>query len=420
MTLGVSESTSDARTVTSSLLSDDSRLVRATLSGRQRNSIVPYRRVEMRYVDLKAGRFLQVTSYDDTQAHTRNVAAGLAADAEIDALLDAGYANWTVDTSTETVQVRVTKKGNLLLHRSPQAAPVEPDRGHDRAKRRRLEDSDELFEVLGIAEPGGRIKPSRMAKFRQVQDFLAALEPVVADAVALGPGPAMSAQRPLRVVDLGCGNAYLTFAALRYLSAVRHLPVDVVGIDVKAQAHGHNHDAAERLGVGDQVRFVDSTIRAASVADPPDLVLALHACDTATDEALARAAEWRAPVILAAPCCHHDIQRQLASTDIPAPYRLVTRHGILRERLADVLTDALRSAILRMVGYRVEVIEFVASEHTPRNALIRAVRTDAPPSAETVAGYRALRDEWQVHPALAGMLSVDHPLLSEGMVDAGA
>jgi len=413
------ESPVDPRTVVRSLLSDDSTLVRAILSGRQRNATVPYRRVELRYVDLKAGRSLQVTAYDDTQAMTRNVDAGTAAVGEIDALLSAGYANWQVETTTETVQVRITKKGRPLLHRSLRDAEVAPDRSHDRAKKRRLDEDDDLFTVLEIADGDGRIKPTRMAKFRQVQDFLAALDPYVDDAVALGPGSELSDERPLRVVDLGCGNAYLTFAAYRYLSSVKRLPVHVVGVDVKAQAFGHNADAARRLDVGHHLEFVHSPIADATVEHPPDLVLALHACDTATDEALARAVRWHAPVILAAPCCHHDIQRQLEVADVPAPYRLVTRHGILKERFADVLTDALRAAILRLVGYRVEVVEFVDSEHTPRNALIRAVRTGAPPGDETAEAYRTMVRDWGVQPALARMLSTDHEALTPDIVDAG-
>jgi hypothetical protein len=150
----------------------------------------------------------------------------------------------------------------------------------------------------------------------------------------------------------------------------------------------------------------------------PDLVVALHACDTATDDALARAVRWRAPVILAAPCCHHDIQRQLALTDPPEPYRLLTRHAILRERFADVLTDALRAAVLRIVGYRVEVIEFVDSVHTPRNALIRAVRTGAPPTPATVAAYRSLVQAWGVQPRLATLLAGVHPGLVPERADA--
>jgi SAM-dependent methyltransferase len=390
-------------------LFDPDRLVRATLSGRIRGQEPPeHRRVELRFVDLKQGRRLQVTRYDETQAFTSNVDVD-ASQAEIERLLAQPYANWHVETSTETVQVRITKRGKPLVHRSPRETAVEPDRAHDRAKPRRLDATDPIFAALGLGTADGRIKPSRVAKFRQVQDLLAALDPVVDDAIALGPGADLSAERPLRVVDLGCGNAYLTFASLRYLTAVRGLPVRAVGVDVKGQALARNTAIAQQAGLAD-VEFVQSPIDAVRLDEPPDIVLALHACDTATDDALARAVEWETPVILAAPCCHHDIQRQLDQA--PDPYSLVTRHGILRERLADVLTDSLRAAILRIVGYRVEVVEFVDTKHTPRNALIRAVRTGAAATAATQADYAELTGQWGVRPALAERLATTHPVLS--------
>ena len=133
-------------------------------------------------------------------------------------------------------------------------------------------------------------------------------------------------------------------------------------------------------------------------------MLALHACDTATDDALARAVEWDAALVLAAPCCHHDIAAQLRRAATPAPYALLTRHGILRERFADALTDALRAGVLRLVGYRVEVVEFVESKHTPRNTLLRAVRTGAEPSDRAREEYDELTRTWGVRPALAKRL----------------
>jgi SAM-dependent methyltransferase len=395
-------------------LLDHTTLVRAVGSGRQRGATVPYRRVELRYVEVKAGLRLQVTSYDETQAHTRNVEPGADTETVVDELLGGGYANWHVTSIEETVQLRVTKKGRALLHASPrpQSEQVTPDLRHDRAKRRRLEPTDPLFALLGVSTSEGVLKPTRTAKFRQVQDLLAAIDPLVDDAVSLGPGADIGPSRPLRLVDLGCGNAYLTFAAFRYLSDVRDLPVRVVGIDVKAQSLTHNNDIAAALGVAGEVSFVQGSIDEAQLAEAPDLVLALHACDTATDAALARAVTWRAPVVVAAPCCHHDIAEQLTADSIPAAYRLVTRHGILRERLADVLTDALRAALLRLAGYRVEVIEFVDSRHTPRNALIRAVRTEVPASEEVWRAYRDLTSQWGVTPALERMLREAVPALA--------
>jgi SAM-dependent methyltransferase len=386
-------------------------LVRAVLSGRVRGRERPaFRRVELRFVDLREGRRLQVTRYDETQAHTSNIDLDQVP-TELAGLLGQPYANWHVDTTTETLQVRVTKRGKLMVHRAERTMPLRPERAHDRAKDRRLDADDPIFAALGLAGGDRRIKPSRMAKFRQVQDLLAALDPVVDEAITLGPAADLSAERPLRVVDLGCGNAYLTFGALRYLTAVRGLPVRAVGVDVKAKPRERNTALAAAAGLADQVEFVESPIGDVQLDDPPDIVLALHACDTATDDALARAVEWQAPVILAAPCCHHDIQRQLAHAAAPGPYRLVTRHGILRERLADVLTDTLRAAILRMAGYRVEVVEFVDSRHTPRNALIRAVRTGTVPP-DTRAAYDELTAAWGVEPALAQRLATTHPAIS--------
>ncbi|RYU12699.1 class I SAM-dependent methyltransferase [Nocardioides iriomotensis] len=398
---------------TRGLLLDDTALVRAVASGRQKGRQPRWRRVELRYVDLKAGRRLQVTAYDDTQAHTSNHEPGGDARDAVDALLDEPFGNWHVETATETHQVRVTKKLEAMVHTSARAADAGPDgappdtadaKAHDRKKPRLLPEDHPVLRAIGIADEQGRVKPSRQAKYRQVEEFLRSLGPAVDDALASGRLRTPTADDPLRVVDLGCGNAYLTFAAHAYLRDVRGLPVHVVGVDVKQQSADHNTAVAEQLGIGDTATFVVGDIAGATLPQPPDVVLALHACDTATDDALARAVTWEAPLVLAAPCCHHDVAAQLRRAPTPAPYSLLTRHGILRERFADTLTDAVRAGVLRLVGYRVDVIEFVESKHTPRNTLLRAVRTGADASPEARAEYDDLVRTWGVHPALAERL----------------
>jgi SAM-dependent methyltransferase len=373
------------------LLTDGDRLVRAVAAGRRRGATtddLPWRRAELRPVRLKQGAALQVVRYDERQAHTTNVPCGEAAGV-VDELLGQPWGNWHVEGVGETVQLRVTKKGEAQVHRSSAAVEGGPQQvqTHDRPKPRLLDPGDPLFDVIG----------GNAAKRRQVDAFLRSLKPVLRP---LEP----EAGQPLRVVDLGCGNAYLTFAVHRFLTGNRQLPVDLVGVDVKAQAREHNTETARRLGWAEQVRFVEGTILAAPV-EAADLAIALHACDTATDEALARAVRWRSSAVLVAPCCHHDLQRQLAGRPGPAPYALVTRHGILRERLLDTLTDSLRAAILRLLGYRVDVVEFIDSAHTPRNVLLRAVRTGAAPTAEQVREYAELVAEWEVRPALAELLA---------------
>jgi hypothetical protein len=179
------------------------------------------------------------------------------------------------------------------------------------------------------------------------------------------------------------------------------------GVDVREDSRERNTTLATTLGWGDELTFEAATIAEARDEPAADVVLALHACDTATDDALARAVRWRSPVLLAAPCCHHDLQAQVARAETPAPYSLVTRHGLLRERLVDVLTDAVRASLLRIVGYRVDTVEFVSDEHTNRNLMIRGVRTGAAPSVADLADYDELVAQWHVSPALADRIADD-------------
>jgi len=382
---------------------DDEHLVRALASGRRRGQSPPrWRRVELRYVDLKAGRHLQVTTYDETQALVTNRKDAAAA---VDELLAEPFATWHVETASHTHQLRVTKKGEPLLHTSERTEPVTPQRSHDQTKQRLLPEDHRVLTALGISDAQGRVKPSRQAKYRQVEEFLRALDAAIDDATRTGKLRTPTPEDPLRVVDLGCGNAYLTFAAHAWLS--ERLPVRLVGVDVKEQSRRHNTEVAEELGLGDQLSFVAAGITDVTLEERPDVVLALHACDTATDDALHRAVGWEADLVLAAPCCHHDISAQLRRASAPTGYAALTRDGILRERLADTLTDALRASILRLEGYRVEVVEFVDSKHTPRNTLLRAVRTGAEPQASARDEYDTLTSTWGLHPALAELLDLD-------------
>ncbi len=407
-------------------LLDPETLVRAVASGRRRGADPSWRRAEMRYVDLKAGRRLQVTCYDATQAHTHNHDAAAAPEA-LDALLDEPFGNWHLETATHSTQLRVTKKGEAEVHTRArpalgtadpaassqpdgegaghaQPSPAQEGREHDRVKPRLLAEDHPCLRELGIADDQGRVKPSRRAKYRQVEEFLRNLEAALRAARQSGALRDPTPQQPWLLVDLGCGNAYLTFAAQAFLADVRGLPVRLVGIEQRADLVARNEDLAVRLGVSDTVSFLVGDIDEADPAGRPDVVLALHACDTATDDALARAVGWAAPLVLAAPCCHHDVSAQLRATPAPAPYALLTRSGILRERFADTLTDALRAAVLRLHGYRVDVVDFVDSKHTPRNTLLRAVRTGAAADESVRADYDELTGTWNVRPHLARLL----------------
>ncbi|MEV0839725.1 SAM-dependent methyltransferase [Actinocatenispora sera] len=359
------------------LLTDSDRLVRAVAAGRRRGVTPEVPRVELRPVRIGAGPRLQIVEQDAARPRTRNVAWGADAEAAVAELLARPYGNWHVTGTDATVQLRVTKRGEAQVHRSA-GAGTPADTEHDRAKSYLLPPDDELYGVIG----------GNAAKRRQVDAFLRALDATL---------PAQLPE-PLRVVDLGCGNAYLSFAAYRYLTDRRGAHVQLTGVDIRADQRDRNTALADRLGWADRVSFVAGTIAAAPV-DGADVVLALHACDTATDDALARAVRWQAPYVLAAPCCHHELSGQLRDRTDP-----LLRSAILRERFADVLTDAVRAELLRALGWSVEVVEFVDSAHTPRNVLLRGTRGGVDTAAART-GYQTLVDTWRVSPALGRQLA---------------
>jgi len=386
-------------------LLDTGTLVRAVAAGRRRGVPLDWRRAELRPVALKSGVRLQVTTYDERQAYAANHDASTAGDA-VDALLSQGFGNWHVETATEVLQVRITKKGDAQVHRSSRevAAEAAPE-AHDRVKPRLFDvghpDVRRFLTAVGVADQEGRIKPSRQDKYRQVEEFVRLLDASVEDARTAGVLADPTTENPWRLVDLGCGHAYLTIGAYVWFAKVRGLPVRVHGVDVREVSRERNAKLAAVLGWGDELTFEAATIAEASAEPRADVVVALHACDTATDDALARAVHWQSPVVLVAPCCHHDLQAQIASSDSPSPYGLVTRHGLLRERFVDVLTDTVRASLLRTVGYRVDTVEFVSDEHTNRNLMLRGVRTGARASQVDLADYDALVDDWHVTPALS-------------------
>ena len=315
------------------------------------------------------------------------------------ALLRAGYANILVELTSGTINVRITKKGEPLVHRNSEKR--EQVLEHDRTKSRLLASSDPFLIAVGISDSNGTIKPSKADKYRQVEEFLRILTPSLMSAISAGHIATPTEEKPLTIADLGCGHAYLTFAAHQYLRQ-QGIPVSVIGIDVRTASRDRNNEIAQQLGISESIEF-----RAEEIADTTltraDVAIALHACDTATDDAIAWAVKATAGLVLVAPCCHHDIQAQM--NEIPEPWSIMTRNGIMKERLGDLITDALRMQIMKMHGYRVEAIEFIGGEHTPRNLMIRAIRTGANADSVEKERYEEMVSLWKVKPALAALLS---------------
>jgi len=385
-----------AKRVLERILAGES-LVRAVFSGRQSGATLPWIKVVVRPVRIKGELHWQVSHFDEEKDITKNYAAEDVVE-RIEAILALPFKNIHVETATGALDVRITKKGDALLHETPLAEPcASVDLSHDREKKKVLSVSDSapFLEAVGILTKSGKVKADRQGKFRQINEFLRLVEET--GAFALGT------EECVHIVDCGCGNAYLTFAIYHYFHSILKRSADVVGVDVKADLLERHREKARALG-WDRLTFEVGCIADFQPAVVPDVVVALHACDTATDDALARGIRWGSKVILTAPCCQHELQEQLSHISVPDPFRAVARHGILDERLGDILTDAFRAAILRIVGYRTDVIQFVSDEHTAKNLMIRAVKMAEGGSVESVQEYEALKDYWHVTPYLEELL----------------
>ena len=367
-------------------------------------------RIAMRPVEIGGEKRFQAEMTDDGHVQVKNFAVQGAADGLEEIISQPGAREMHLITSSGDLHVRVTKKGRALVSRSAVMERVAEVRPHDRVKNLPLTafDSGALLKATGLADADGRLRASMRGKYDQVNEFLK----VVADLVKAPPEDGA----PFTVVDCGCGKVYLTLALYLYLVHVLKFPsVKVVGIDRRRDVIESARRMAAELDVAADVVFAEADLadfdlasvlaQDASTRQPrADMVVSLHACDTATDEALARGVEWKARYIVSAPCCQHELQKVIGPQSNDA-FAGVLRHGILRERMCDILTDAFRAMILRILGFRTQVVEFVSSDATARNILLRAEFGAKPGQGGVVSEYLNLRDFWRVTPWLETRLS---------------
>ena len=308
-------------------------------------------RISLRPVRLKGEVFIQAEMCDNGRTQVRNLSDNAARKGLEDILRQSGKRDLHVISTAGDLHIRVTKKGKPLVSRGkPKAsanadAPVIPD-GHDHVKKQPLTSFDAvpLLRVLGLADNRGQIKPSMRGKYDQVNALLRAVEPLLPETP-----PAQ-----FTVVDCGCGKAYLTLALHRYLICAKGWrQVRIIGIDKNESVVNSAREMANALGIGDEVTFQACAINEAELPKEPNIVMSLHACDTATDDALIAAVKTKAAGILCVPCCQHELHHALEGGDA---MRAVLRHGILRELLADLLTDTFRAQVLRICCYRARVM----------------------------------------------------------------
>ncbi len=269
-----------------------------------------------------------------------------------------------LESQKGTGSVLVSKKGKMTVRykRSRNTEGAGSVLSHNRKKKYILEEGRpvEFLVDLGVMTPEGKIVHSKYDKFRQINRFLEFIEDIL---------PRLSREREVTILDFGCGKSYLTFAMYYYLKILKEYDVNIIGLDLKADVIMHCNELSEQYGY-EKLRFLQGDIASYTGTDHVDMVVTLHACDTATDYALAKAVAWGAEVILSVPCCQHELNGQIRN-EMLSP---VLSYGILKERMAALITDGLRAQLLAEAGYDTQILEFIDMEHTPKNLLIRAVR----------------------------------------------
>ena len=368
---------------------DEDRFARLTLKGVAKGADIPWRRIVVRPVMLKGGQHLQFAYFDERRDTTKNY-KGEEAKQKLNEALALPFTLLHLLTTDEELLVQIAPNGKTIIHRKSVQNPLSKTKNlsHDRSKVLPLPPGkpDRFLQTLGIINSQGTVKPSMAGKLGQINEFLKLMEHTgELDRIE---------SRPINILDCGCGSSYLSFATYHYLNEVKGVPARLAGIDVDEALIKKSNASSKELGFGD-ICFMRASIAGYEPDVKPDIVLALHACDTATDDALALGVKQGARLILSVPCCHHELHAQLKAKE---PFEPVMREGILQKRLADILTDTFRALALRAMGYKTDVVEFISQEHTDRNLMIRAIKRDRGSDQHALQEYEALKEYWGVTP----------------------
>ena len=374
----------------------DMELLQIVLSGARTKDGVS--RIRIRPVIIREELLFQCTKTAGTKELHENLKKSEAL-LRIDQWLREDFRQLQLESGKGTVNALSSKKGKITVKEKKNKCTesicrTEEERrqelSHNRKKKYILEAGkpvDFLID-LGVMTPEGKIVNSRYDKFRQINRFLEFIEDIL---------PRLAKDREVTILDFGCGKSYFTFAMYYYLHELKQYDVKIIGLDLKEDVIEHCSRLGKKYGY-EKLYFYQGDIASYEGVEQVDMVVTLHACDTASDFALAKAVNWGASVILSVPCCQHELNRQI-SNEALAP---VFSYGVLKERMAALMTDGLRAQMLEHAGYDTQILEFIDMEHTPKNLLIRAVYTGK--KKENGKELRACLDAFGLHPTLEGLL----------------
>ena len=320
-------------------------------------------KIKVRPVMIRDSLYFQVSRYTDKQVFHENMTAEDALETLSGWILH-DFRQAQIRMQDEMVTVLVSKKGKATI-KSKKAACIETQNlEHNRKKQYIIEEGMAVpFMIdLGVMTESGKIIRTRYDKYRQINRFLEFIEDIL---------PELPTDRTVHIIDFGCGKSYLTFAMYYYLKVLKHYDIRITGLDLKQKVIEDCQALADQYGY-DGLQFLCGDIADYNGTDEVDMVVTLHACDTATDYALYKAVKWHASVILSVPCCQHELNRKMQCETLSGAFQ----YGLIKERTAALMTDAMRGQLLEMKGYKTQLLEFIDMEHTPKNILLRAVKTN--------------------------------------------
>lgn len=357
-----------------------------------------YKKVKINLTKAKDREFYQVEKFTDKQVFHENIELGVLP-SYIKDMMDR-FRQLTAISEDYNFDIRISKKGKIFYSKHSQKNELKIDKNHNKKKNYILEEGMDIpaFVDLGIFSKDGKIINSKYDKYKQINRFIE----IIDDEVKKLPSDYIDGKdKVLRILDFGCGKSYLTFVVYYYFVEIRKMNVEITGLDLKEDVINKCKEVAQKYGY-DRLKFELGDINGYKLENNVDIVISLHACDTATDYALFNAVNWKAKMIFSVPCCQHEINASIKADKLS----IITRYGLIQERIAALMTDSIRANILEAMGYKTQLIEFIDFEHSPKNILIRAVRSKVSREKrkKLIDEIEALRSEFSFEQTLYSLL----------------
>jgi len=325
------------------------------------------KKIQVRPVSIQDKIMYQEARYSDNKVYHDNLCAADMVKKLCGYMIEARFGQFEAEAIDKSVRILTNKKGtiNIKIKKKTSDSQIATPPSHNRNKNYILQDGEpvDFLIALGVQSDNGKVVKAKYDKFRQINRYLEFVRDIL---------PSLQGKEVIKIVDFGCGKSYLTFALYYFLKIQNNFSVDIIGLDLKKDVIDTCNKLKDKLGYN-ELKFMQGNIKDYNGREEVDMVVTLHACDTATDYAIEKAIKWNASVIMTVPCCQHELNKQMKSSNVKE-LESVLKYGLIKERMAALITDAYRGNCLEQAGYDVQIMEFIDMEHTPKNILIRAVK----------------------------------------------